>query len=107
MKRFLVLPLLFASSLASARDDDYPTPKPRLLTFNQPTLHGKAFDWCKTWADECGKPAADWYCVDKGFDQSYSYAIRPDIGATVLSTGQECNADFCDGFQYIKCVEYP
>jgi Zn ribbon nucleic-acid-binding protein len=62
-------------------------------------------DWCKDFAANCGKPAADEYCKSQGWARSYSYAIDEDIGRTRLITGAVCEDSFCDGFKYIGCSD--
>ncbi len=75
--------------------------------FNYPTVHGYRLDWCRRWATDCGKGAADAFCRLQGFSSAQSWAIDPDIGnrspTFVIETGQICNQNFCDGFRYIVC----
>ncbi|WP_132316051.1 hypothetical protein [Pseudobacteriovorax antillogorgiicola] len=49
------------------------------------------------------KPAADRFCENRGWNESYAYAIDPDIGRTRLLTGAVCEGSYCDGFAYIRC----
>jgi hypothetical protein len=60
-------------------------------------------DWCKNFAADCGKPAADAYCQSQGWAKSYTFAIDENIGRTRLMTGAVCEDSFCDGFRYIGC----
>ena len=60
-------------------------------------------DWCKNFARDCGKPAADAYCKKRGWSKSYAHKIWPNIGKTRLITGAVCEDNFCDGFEYIGC----
>ena len=74
------------------------------ITYVHPKTGGIALDWCKTFANGCGKPAADYFCKVKGHRWAISFAKENDIGYTkILKTGQICNAAFCDGFKFIKC----
>ncbi|MDQ3233146.1 MAG: hypothetical protein M3Q07_15115 [Pseudobdellovibrionaceae bacterium] len=70
-----------------------------------PTAPGYSdrLDICKTFAADCGQPAADAYCQAQGWAKSYAFAIDEDIGRTRLITGAVCEDGFCDGFQYIGC----
>jgi hypothetical protein len=79
-------------------------------TFNKPTIKGYRLDWCLHWATQCGKPAADAWCVTKmGKAGGYAmdWKISEDIGAStptyVIGDKTICNQSFCDGFRWIKC----
>lgn len=73
-------------------------------TFNYPRYRDYNLDWCKDWAKNCGKPAADAYCVFKGYNSSYDFALAADIGNTrLIGSGAICSDSFCDGFSYIRC----
>ena len=75
--------------------------------FTNPSLGGYRLDWCRSWAAECGQPAADAFCRAKGYSRAIGYAPAHDIGAStptrVFSTGQICDQAFCDGFSSITC----
>jgi len=74
------------------------------VTYTNPKASGVALDWCKTWATNCGKPAADYFCQRKGHKKSVLYSKENNIGYTrILKTGQICNFPGCDSFKYIKC----
>ncbi len=83
-------------------------PTPQQQTFNHPSIGGNRLDWCREWAQNCGKPAADAFCRQAGFQRSSNFSQDPDIGAAqatqVIGTGQICNQNFCDGFRRITCV---
>jgi hypothetical protein len=75
-----------------------------VVRFNKPMAGSRRLDWCLTWATACGKPAADFYCAGKGYDNAVSFKIAADIGKTrILKTGQKCTEPGCDGFKYIDC----
>jgi hypothetical protein len=67
-------------------------------------------DWCLHWAQDCGKPAADAWCSQKG-GKAGGYAaeweIDADIGAAsptyVMGDKKVCDQQFCDGFKFITC----
>ena len=73
----------------------------------KPKIDGYRLDWCYKWGIQCGEAAADRFCKSRGFEQSVSFAIAEDIGATnptkVMGTGQICEDPFCDGFSKISC----
>ena len=75
--------------------------------FNAPRIGGVRLDWCKYWARDCGKPAADAFCRSRGYRRAVDFAQARDIGrwtgTKVIATGQICSGDFCDGFRYIIC----
>jgi hypothetical protein len=74
------------------------------VTFLKPKYKGKRLDWCKSWATDCGEPAADAFCEYKGYDGSTSFEEAIDIGNTkVISSGQVCTDQACDGFKKIVC----
>jgi hypothetical protein len=69
-----------------------------------PKVGGVALDWCKTWATDCGQPAADYYCKKKGYKKTVGHRKENNIGYTkILKTGQICNISTCDSFESIKC----
>jgi len=66
-------------------------------------------DWCKTWATDCGAPAAGAFCKAKGFQPSTKYfEIDNNIGLTKIigTNGQVCHNNFCDGFKHIWCKRW-
>lgn len=84
------------------------------LRIDRPTIDaagGKvALDWCRVWAAECGKPAADAYCAATNPDRPYSagYGARSGAGRTaVISTKQICEGPACASFDFINCAAQP
>jgi hypothetical protein len=74
------------------------------VTYNKPKAGGRRLDWCLTWATDCGKAAADFFCEKKGHDEAKAFKIAEDIGKTrILKTGQKCSEPGCDGFKFITC----
>jgi hypothetical protein len=78
--------------------------------FQSPMFQGNRLDWCRSWAKDCGKGAADAWCRNKGFEAASSnIQIDENIGKSsptkIISTGQVCNQDFCDGFKLIECYK--
>jgi len=78
-----------------------------IITIRNPEVNGMALDMCKKWGKECGKPAADAYCRAHGYIGALSYKVEYDTPPTrVISTGQVCNASFCDRIVEVKCLRY-
>lgn len=80
---------------------------PGVLTYREPRIDGYRLDWCRVWAGDCGKGAADAFCRLHGHARAVEWEMDPDIGlrspTKVIATGQICNEGFCDGFKFIKC----
>ncbi|MCA0434032.1 MAG: hypothetical protein LCH46_12305 [Proteobacteria bacterium] len=72
--------------------------------FIKPKAGSRRLDWCLTWATNCGKPAAEYFCKSKGYDKVVKFKIDADIGKTrILKTSQNCTDPSCDGFKEIIC----
>jgi hypothetical protein len=78
-------------------------------TFAKPKVSGDRLDLCLNWGSGCGKPAADAWCVSKGFTTSAGHVVANDIGAStptrLITTGAVCDQDFCDGFAQVTCFK--
>lgn len=95
---FLAFATLFLSfTSAQAAEQDFVKPKVGIFRL----------DWCKVWAGQCGKPAADKFCQTRGFTQSNNFEEAVDIGAStptvIITSGQQCADPGCDGFTFITC----
>jgi hypothetical protein len=91
---------------AAADDDDDDEASSEEVTYSKPMAGGRRLDWCLTWAVDCGKPAADYYCKKKGHSGVVNFAIAEDIGKTrILKTNQKCTEPICDGFKFITCTD--
>ncbi|WP_020558569.1 hypothetical protein [Thiofilum flexile] len=75
----------------------------KVVIFRNPTVNGVSLDICTTWATNCGKPAADLYCLKKGYSTSVSHEIAWNSPPSKLFSGQACNGSFCDRFTEITC----
>jgi hypothetical protein len=91
------LGLAICLGAAQAAEQDFVKPKVGIFRL----------DWCRVWANQCGKPAADAFCQSKGFTQSNNFEEAIDIGAAtptvVIGSGQQCADPSCDGFTFITC----
>ena len=77
-------------------------------TFPNPSARGVRLDWCAHWGRDCGKPAADLFCKDAGFDGAARFTEDPNIGARGIKTlvfgdGRLCTGAQCSGFRVITC----
>lgn len=80
-------------------------------TIAKPMYNGNRLDWCVSWAEDCGKPAADAYCRTQGFQRSVNFAPEKHIGwrspTRLIGTGATCDLNHCDGFRFITCLKRP
>lgn len=79
-------------------------------TFLSPAINGNPLDWCRTWATDCGQPAADAYCQSRGFERATAFDQATDIGAStptrlIGNPAQVCSDAMCDGFSFITCFK--
>ena len=78
-------------------------------TYSTPKVGSQPLDLCLSWGVDCGKPAADAWCVSIGFTESSNHVVAADIGAStptrLLSTGAVCDQAYCDGFASITCFK--
>lgn len=79
-------------------------------TFLSPAISGNPLDWCRTWATDCGQPAADAYCQSRGFERATAFDQATDIGAStptrlIGNPAQVCSDAMCDGFSFITCFK--
>lgn len=90
--------LTFASS-AQAEEQSY----------NNPKVGSQPLDLCLNWGADCGKPAADAWCVSIGYTESTGHAVANDIGGStptrLISTGAVCDQPFCDGIASVTCFK--
>jgi len=77
------------------------------ITFDDPTHHGKLVDTCLTFQTDCGKPAADAYCKEKGYGEAVKFPKRRSYKEETLTMKQHATCspanNVCDTFAYIIC----
>lgn len=77
--------------------------------YTNPRWNNYALDWCKTFEQGCGQPAADLYCQKRGHPRSTSFQMRANVKYQTMTIGQNsvCNPSShrCDSFSYIDCQE--
>ena len=101
------------TSLSETSGDDEEVAKdiatPRTTSrFDFPSYKERRVDWCKNWASNCGKPAADLFCRNMGYQRSTSFMIQNNHGGPTNVLGHDgmvCWAPFCDSFRYINCFK--
>jgi hypothetical protein len=73
--------------------------------------NGNRLDWCMTWSEDCGRPAANAYCKAQGFARVLWFEPDKHIGARsptrLIGTGATCDLAHCDGFRQITCLKQP
>ena len=76
-------------------------------TFGKPKQGPYRVDWCYQFGTQCGQPAADRFCLSKGYNGATDFGEAVNIGnltpTIVQGTGDVCNGPDCDGFTYITC----
>jgi hypothetical protein len=96
-----VLSLLFFSALPVSAAVE-------ATVVNKPVWKGYALDWCLTWSEGCGKPAADKYCQSGGYDKSSEFVFWENLGkpTRLIGSNQVCDdAALCDSFKSITCIK--
>jgi hypothetical protein len=80
-------------------------------TVNKPMFNGNRLDWCLKWSHDCGKAAADAYCVAQGFQAAVDFKPDRHIGdetpTRLIGSGAICDLAHCDGFRQITCEKIP
>ncbi|MFC4350609.1 trypsin-like serine protease [Fodinicurvata halophila] len=80
---------------------------PASKIFRKPEYGGYRVDWCRRWGNDCGKPAADAFCVLAGYDEATAQSSALNIGdrspTYVIGAGRVCSDESCDGFARIVC----
>lgn len=82
---------------------------PELLpqrTYNKPRYMDDRLDWCLTWATDCGRPAALFFCNRRRFEDVADFGpdqVGRSAQTRLIGSGQVCNGDFCTAFSHITC----
>jgi hypothetical protein len=75
--------------------------------FRSPTIGGYRLDFCLTFGNDCGKPAADEFCKRQKFEESVLFENETvgtrGIQTKVIGTGQICDMRDCSAFTLIRC----
>jgi hypothetical protein len=95
-----VIGVLVSLPLVAAQD-------PRVAAFPNPTWNGQHIDRCLHWGQDCGKPAADYFCRTKGFADAQDFRYGPLRPTLVVGDNKVCDAEGCGGFTEIHCTGQP
>lgn len=61
-------------------------------------------DDCREFANDCGKPAADFFCQQQGFDSATNFHVTHTHRTVILGTGQICDEpNWCDMLDTVTC----
>ncbi len=72
--------------------------------FKKPKIKGYALDLCKTWGQNCGKPAATAFCISKGYRKAVSFKVKNNTPPTkVINGGGICVESYCDRISRVTC----
>ena len=72
--------------------------------FFAPVVEGSRIDSCLSGQTDCGKPAADAFCVKEGFTESILFQREAASSTRQLGSDATCEGDSCMSFRRIKCV---
>lgn len=101
-------PLIRAALVSLAGLIFTPAAQAETVTFDNPSVGSQPLDLCLSWGEGCGKPSADAWCVNNGFDESVNHVVAEDIGLAtptrLISTGAVCDQAFCDGIAQVTCA---
>jgi len=94
---FVRVPVQVARAPASAS-------VPATRHFDNPMVDGVALDHCRSWARDCGQPAADAFCQSQGFAAAIDFTREHHAPPTrVISSGQVCNGANCARITAVTC----
>jgi hypothetical protein len=96
----------YPDDAAAAPVDGFEPPREVELPteFTSPRINGLAVDYCLTWAQNCGKPAADAFCQSQGFAKSEGHQVLRDAPPTiVIGDGAICREPYCARMISISC----
>ena len=72
--------------------------------FFSPAVEGSRLDSCLTGQNDCGKPAADAFCVKEGFTESILFQREAASSTRQLGSDAMCEGEACMSFKRIKCI---
>jgi hypothetical protein len=89
-------------------------PVPGGVRFDGPVVYDsggqlRQLDWCRVWAAECGKAAADAFCAAAGYGSlgALDFVEHENAGADgptwVIGSSKACTDVHCTGFKSITC----
>ena len=72
--------------------------------FFSPVVEGSRIDSCLNGQTNCGKPAADAFCVKEGFIEAILFQREAASSTRQLGSDAMCEGDTCVSFRRIKCI---
>ena len=78
-----------------------PAAASEVRNFFSPEIHGTRIGACLS-GGACGKPAADAFCRDQGYDSAMIFQREPAQTARVIDSDKVCEKD-CTVFRQVKC----
>ncbi len=72
--------------------------------FFSPVVDGSRIDSCLNGQKDCGKPAADAFCVKEGFTESILFQREAASSTRQLGSDTMCEGETCISFKRIKCI---
>ena len=78
-----------------------PAAATEVRNFFSPELQGSRIGACLS-GGACGKPAADAFCREQGYDSAVLFQREPSHSARILDSGDVCDKD-CTAFRQVKC----
>jgi hypothetical protein len=72
--------------------------------FFSPAVQGERLDACLSGRKDCGKPAADAFCVKEGFTESILFQREAASSTRQLGSEAMCEGEMCMSFRRIKCI---
>ena len=73
-------------------------------SFFAPVVDGSRIDNCLNGKADCGKPAADAFCVKEGFTKSILFQREAVSTTRQLGSDTMCEGENCVSFRRIKCI---
>ena len=96
---FVILLLTFGACSAPMQKAETKTNR-----FIDPMVDGYAIDICREWGNNCGRPAADAFCIRQGFKSASYHEEKHDAPPTkIITSGKICDEPFCDRITLVVC----